>query len=236
MNFQNQIDYLREVSNEDMLDGVSVPNPLNTEDLKTQIVFRCGLLIPCYPEPEIMRTAIRQFFRRESWNIEHLVNIILAEYSPIENTDRYEEHETTNTGGGSETHSGTDKRKTTNSGTDQRDIQEGGTTKDETTNLVSAFNATTFQNDTKSEDTITHGKKTDDDFTYGKITDNDVTYGKKVTSEENGSSKYTEHTHGNIGVTTNQQMIEAELELLRHFDVYDWIASKLESELFLQIY
>ena len=261
MNFQNQIDWLQ-LKNEDMLEGVIVPDPLETETLKSQIVFRCGLLIPAYSEPEIQKTAITQFFRREQWNIQHLINIILAEYSPIENTDRYSEHTTEEEGGGSSTHSGTDQRQINNSGmdqrdiqtsgtdqrdiqeggTDQRDIQEGGTTTD--TKEISAYNTAGYQADNK--DTVAHGKKTDDDLTYEKKTDDDLTYGKqtadnmtyghKITDEKTGKSTYTEHTHGNIGVTTNQEMIRQELELLEAFDIYDWIAAKVEKELFLQIY
>ena len=251
MNFQNQIDWLQ-LRNEDMLEGVSVPDPLEAETLKSQIVFRCGLLIPAYSEPEIQKTAITQFFKREQWNIQHLINIILAEYSPIENTDRYSEHTTEEEGGGSSTHSGTDQRQINNSGTDQRDIQtsgtdqrdiqEGGTTTD--TKEISAYNTAGYQADNK--ETVAHGKKTDDDLTYGKKTDDDLTYGKqtidsmtyghKITDEKTGKSSYIEHTHGNIGVTTNQEMIRQELELLEDFDIYDWIAAKVEKELFLQIY
>ena len=261
MNFQNQIDWLQ-IRNEDMLEGVSVPDPLETETLKSQIVFRCGLLIAAYSEPEIQKTAITQFFKREQWNIKHLINIILAEYSPIENTDRYSEHTTEEEGGGSSTHSGTDQRQINNSGTDQRDIQtsgtdqrdiqtsgtdqrdiqEGGSTTD--TREVSAYNSSGYQAD--NQETVSHGKKTDDDLTYGKKTDDDLTYGKqtsdnmtyghKITDEKTGKSSYTEHTHGNIGVTTNQEMIRQELELLEAFDIYDWIAAKVEKELFLQIY
>ena len=261
MNFQNQIDFLQ-IRNEDMLEGVVVPDPLDTETLKSQIVFRCGLLWPAYSEPEIQKTAITQFFKREQWNIKHLINIILAEYSPIENTDRYSEHTTEDNGSGSSTHSGSDRRTINNSGkdqrdiqesgtdqrdvsssgTDQRDIQEGGTTT--VTREVSAYNSSGYQADNK--ETTAHGKKTDDDVTYGKKTDDDVTYGKntvdnlayghKIIDEKTGKSTYTEHTHGNIGVTTNQEMIRQELELLEAFDVYDWIAAKMERELFLQVY
>lgn len=252
MNFQNQIDYLQNYKHEDMFSGVSVPDELDPEILKSQIVFRCGLLWPAYSEPEIQKAAITQFFRREQWNIKHLVNIILAEYSPIENTDRYSEHTTEEEGGGSSTHSGTDQRQInnsgtdqrniTNSGTDQRDIQEGGSTTD--TKEISAYNTSGYQADNK--ETIAHGKKTDDDLTYGKKTYDDLTYGKKtsdnltyghkVTDEKTGKTSYTEHTHGNIGVTTNQEMIRQELELLEAFDIYDWIAAKMEKELFLQVY
>lgn len=232
MNFQNQIDYLQDIKNEDMFAGVSVPTPLEAETLKSQIVFRCGLLTPVYTEPQIMQAAITQFFQAEQWNISHLINIILAEYSPIENTDKYSQHTTTDSGTGSTTLSGTDSKNITNSGTDEKDIKESGTTTD--TREVSAYNSSGYQADNK--ETVAHGKKIDEDITFGKIVAEQGTTSRTTTKNDSGSSSYTEHTHGNIGVTTNQQMIQEELELLEAFDVYDWIASKLEKELFLQVY
>lgn len=243
MNFQNQIDYLQ-LKSEDILSGVEVPAPLQAETLKTQIVFRCGLLEPVYTEPEIMQAAISQFFKREQWNITHLVNIILAEYSPIENTDRYSEKETTQGGtrkvstSGKDKHSGTDERDITNSGMDQTDTRHTGD--DITTNTVSAFNSSSYQPDSRSDlqyghvenEALIHGHRIDDDLKYGHTIDRSGS----TNEETSGSDKYVEHTHGNIGVTTNQEMIEQELQLLRHFDVYDWIAAKLENELFIQVY
>ena len=263
MNFQNQIDFLQ-LQSEDMLAGVEVPAPLQVETLKTQIVLRCGLLEPVYSEPVIMQDAISQFFKREQWNITHLVNIILAEYSPIENTDRYSEHQidrdgnrkTTSTG--TDQHSGRDEKDLTNSGTDIHDIRHTGTDNNEhsgiiedtTTNTVSAFNATDYQPDSKSieqkaergSDSTTYGHMINDGLIHGHRVDEDTTYGHKIdrtgsTSEEtSGTDKYVEHTHGNIGTMMAQTIIEAELQLLRHFDVYDWIAAKLENELFIQVY
>lgn len=244
MNFQNQADYLKQLNNEDILSGVFVPAPLQEETLKSQIMFRCGLLDPAYTEPEIMQAAIAQFFKREQWNITHLVNIILAEYSPIENTDRYSEKETKQNGtrkvttGGTDTHSGTDERDLTNSGMDQTDTRHTGD--DITTNTVSAFNSSTYQPDSQSD--LQYGHIENEAFIHGHRVDDDLKYGHKIdrtghTDEETtGGDKYVEHTHGNIGVTTNQEMIEQELQLLRHFDVYDWIAAKLENELFVQVY
>ena len=283
MNFQNQIDYLQ-LKSEDILSGLEVPAPLQAETLKTQIVMRCGLLEPVYTEPEIMQTAIAQFFKREQWNITHLVNIILAEYSPIENTDRYSEHQidrdgsrTTNSTG-KDKHSGKDSRSTsentsievntTNSGSDIHDVRHTGSDKkehsgiieDTTTNTVSAYNSSEYQPDSKSleekaesgsetttygsaeNDALIHGHRIDEDQTGRKSGTDDLTYGHTIDrtgearEETSGTDKYVEHTHGNIGVTTNQDMIEQELQLLRHFDVYDWIAAKLENELFIQVY
>ena len=63
--------------------------------------------------------------------------------------------------------------------------------------------------------------------TYQNRTDT-TAYGKINTRKSN--------IHGNIGVTTNQQMIEQELELLRHFDIYGYIAELFENDNMLLIY
>ena len=276
MNLQNQVDYLQELQQTDIFDGLSVPDPLNVETAKSAIMIRCGLLTPVYSEPEVMRAAIAQWSTRMQWTFQHLINIIQAEYSPIENTDRYSEHTRDNSGGMTRTHGGTDARTETHGGTDTRTeggttgtteggttgTTEGGTTStadsgnDITTNEVSAYNSTGYQADRQETlahgltETVTHGKtetvthgKTET-ITHGKtdalahgetVTENTV-HGLTITDANNGKETYTEHTHGNIGVTTNQQLIEQELALLRHFDIYGFIAEKFESELCLMIY
>lgn len=62
-----------------------------------------------------------------------------------------------------------------------------------------------------------------------------TTYGSTVTGRHTGTESYTAHLHGNIGVTTNQQMITSEIEL-RKYDVYVDIAGRFEHEFLVQIY
>ena len=147
------------------------------------------------------------------------------------------------------------------SGTDERDITLSGT--DTTTNTISAFNTSTYQPDNKSE--TGYGKATDDDITYGRSDETtfgksvdtthgesvDTTYGKsedttyghtiersytqdKITYD--GKDTDSGRSHGNIGVTTTQQMFEQELQLLAHFDVYNWIAEQFENDNMIMLY
>lgn len=244
MNFWNQIDYLNRIEHEDMFSGLSLPIPLNKETAVGAITVRCGLLTPVYSEPHVMQTAIDQWSKQMQWAFKHLINIIEAEYSPIENTDRYSEHTTENEGGAVRTHSGTDTRTETHSGNDV--LTEGGTTSlahtgdDTTTNKVSAYNSSTFQNDNEETteyggtDTTTHGKT--ETTAHGHVVTDRNAHGLTIRDENDGKETYTEHTHGNIGVTTNQELINQELELLRRFDVYGWIAKKFEADLCLMIY
>lgn len=216
MNLQNLVNYCEELQLEDIFSGVSVPEPLDPEDVKSAIMMKCGLLTPVYAEPSIFRQMCAFWFKSHKWNIEHLINIILAEYSPIENFDRYEDITINRTD--KETLSGSDSF---NHGKIET-MQHGHNIE----NQVSAYNTSSYSNSEKELHTGSdvNTNSGSDSTAYGKITDN------------KGSEITNSHLHGNIGVTTNQQMIEAELELLKNFNIYDWIASRIEDDLFLTVY
>lgn len=240
MNLQNLIDagHLKDI---DIFAGVSVPAPLDAETVKSAIMVRSGLMTPLYKEPRVFQSLVTHWFITKQWTIQHLINIIQAEYSPIENYNRHED--TTDTlsgedvltmaGGNQETHSGTDTE--THSGTDT-DTHSGT---DTTTNSISAENQSGWSNDTKSD--LAHGESI---ATLHGHTIND-THGHTITDTYQNRSDTTEYgkintresdIHGNIGMTTNQQMIEQELELLRHFDIYGYIAELFEADNMLLIY
>ena len=292
MNLQNQIEYLREYDLGDMFDECSVPSGLDMERVRGAIVMRCGLMTPLFSEPLTQRAATQQFFFENQWNFEHVLNVLRAEYSPIENVAEVREETTTSKGtdsltidrDASEHHSGSDQRvieeqgssqsqesgttQTTESGTtgtqetETTTTQESGTTRTE--RKISAENISTYSPDNEetvthgrgeevsreAESTITHGKgetithgkgeeasdnkNTDDTFTHGHVIQSsgyDVHSGSK-----NSETTFSVNRHGNIGVTTNQDMINQELDLLIRFNAYRFIADLYEKELILGIY
>ena len=284
MNLINLIDLCKVYDLPDPLSGISLPAPLDADACRSAILIRCGMLEPIYYEPEVFTQILASWFEMRDWNFKHLLAIVQAEYSPIENTDRYSEHTVAREGGDTTTHSGTDT--TTNSGTD-RNVSSGqdviaatgtdstaatgtdstaatGTdtetrtpnTTETRTDEISAENAATYQADSKHTTTengtettaMQHGKtdtttygKTDtttygktDAFTHGKI--EAVQHGHVEANEYDGSEMYTEHTHGNIGVTSNVTLITEELDLIRRFNVYEWIAERIEEDFFVQVY
>ena len=110
------------------------------------------------------------------------------------------------------------------------------------------------------DDRTESGKVTDDRTESGKVTDDrtesgsykdETIFGHKITLDNGkkitrtytddkeshvGIDTFDVFRHGNIGVTTNQQMINEELELLRHFDIYSFIAELFENDNMLMIY
>ena len=110
----------------------------------------------------------------------------------------------------------------------------------------------------ETTDYLTHGHKvvTNDDLTHGLTTegqisaDNASTYqpdSKAINSGKDqrdldethsGQDKrdYNSHIHGNIGVTTSQQMLQSELDLIPKLDLLDFIADDFHSEFNIMIY
>lgn len=236
MTLQNQLDYLPS-----LLDGVSlVPAGIDPDVLRSNIMLECGLLTPLYSEPETMKNAISVWFTSRSWTFEHLLEIVRSKYNPIENYDRNEQWT-------KETDSYRDVQEQL-SGKDQRDFDSTLSNTDTTTRSVdgdlvteqevSPYNSSSYIESQKS--TVTDGQEITTETKYGrKDTQNDdITYGKKTTTDDDLdlNESYTGRTHGNIGVTTTQQMIEQEIDLMERFNIYQWISKQFSADLMLQLY
>lgn len=272
MNLQNLVDWA-EFKGIDLFAGVTVPEPLNAETVKSAIMIRSGLMTPLYLEPEVFQACIKHWFTAKQWTINHLIKIIEAEYNPIDNYNRTEHitetlsgsdtltmeggDKQTNAGKDTTAHSGTDTSAhsgtdtTAHSGTDT--TTHGGT--DTTTEEISAENVGTYSPDRQT--TVQHGETIGVQHgesigtTYGETVNTthgeqiELTHGHTVTNVYQDRKDITDYgkintrdseIRGNIGVTTTQQMIEQELELLRHFDIYGWIADQFENDNMLLIY
>lgn len=203
MNLQNLIDFYnwQEI---DVFENCSVPTPLDMEQVKNNIMLRCGLLEPIYKEPAIFKLQTKMWFDSNQWNFEHLVKIMLANYSPIENV--YESDHWT------EGHTGTDKRKF--GGKDTLDHGETHTlggedtlTHGETHTLGGQDTLTHGETHTLSgTDTLTHGEK---HTLSGTDTDTDTTSNTHTVSAYNSNGYQADSKDEKGGnITTNYGKVD----------------------------
>ena len=169
-----------------------------------------------------------QFLVKNMNNIQMRYNALMMEYSPIENTSAYIKQTTEYKGSESNAKQGSESHETSYTGTESNG--KGSTLTD--TYEVSADNVSTYSpaskdiqawsgSDTK---TFTNRKDTLTD-TYNNRTD--------VKSFTDRADEYTEHRHGNIGVTTNTQMINEVLQTYTRQLAYDIIDEFARLYLFL---
>ena len=199
-----------------LFDGIVVPDGINKENLVAEIMKNSGDLYPYHQVPEYLKRNINYWFARRLFDFGRIYEALRMEYSPIENYDRKE-----NTMRDYE-NSGIDKASTTlGSSTTSTSI---GTNDNE--NKVSAYNESDYTN--REKDIQSHNSTVTN---TGSGTDTTQTeYGLKRKEVEDV------RVHGNIGVTTSQQMIESELSLRAKYDIYKIIAKEFEREFLVQIY
>ena len=153
-----------------------------------------------------------------------------------------------------EAHTGTDT--TTNTGTDVTTNQIAGfdsntlVDHDKSTlahgHGTSLLHGESVATDTTEDITITHGKKEElthglqTQLAHGHAVDTDAdntettTHGLKI--EDDGDVTTESHIHGNIGVTTSQQMLESELMIAPKLNIINYITESFKKRFCLLVY
>lgn len=185
-------------------------------------------VVPSAGRTSLARIVIAKYLT----NWQRLYATMVAEYNPIHNYDMVETKETETTedksmsGNGSSTQGGsvTDaygETQTTAHGRGERDTtyRYG---MNNTTALNKASDDVVMQENGTT--TITHGGQ---DTHTRQLTDSSS---GSVTEDNSGTEQYELHRSGNIGVTTSQQMLQAERELWT-WSYFDQIFKDLDNEL-----
>ena len=213
-------------------DDIVLPDTINKDNLVSDIMRNSGDLYPYHQVPEYLKRNITFWFARRLFDFERMYEALRVQYSPIENYDRIEDIQREYKDSGTDTEALTLGSSTTSkhTGTDTDTMQGGGSTE----KGVSAYNEDGYTNREKDTETQNSTNTNQYDSTVTNTgSGSDMTktdYGKQRTETENT------RIHGNIGVTTSQQMIESEMSLRAKYDIYKIISREFEREFLVQIY
>ncbi len=209
-----------------LFDGFNVPEGLVKQIAIDAILMRTRELEILYPDFTYMKNRITIWSNKYQINWKKLYDTTVLEYNPIENYDRMEDW--TDTDDETSTSARDNTRNTTN------------TVKSTRTNEVMNSVNVTDQNTAFNAGLADHAKQiTDGDTTEnGSITNTET--GKDTENENVNGGRTGKHTrvgraHGNIGVTTSQQMIQSERDLVV-FNLYDVIAESFIENFCLMVY
>ena len=233
-----------------LFDNIVLPEGIDKDNLVSEIIRNSGDLYPYHQVPEYLKKNITFWFSRRLFDFDRMYKSLRMEYSPIENYDRIEDikREYKDSGTDTETlmlgssttsaHTGTDTDSTQGGGSNEKGVsaynEDGYTNREKDTETHNANNTQTYNstvtNTGSGSDTQ---KQTFDSSVTNTGSGSDKTqtdYGKQHTETENT------HIHGNIGVTTTQEMIESEMSLRAKYDIYKIISREFEREFLVQIY
>ena len=236
--------YLQQMYNgQTLFDLLTLPDGISKDDLVDNIILQGGEFEVLYSDPVFMREAVGSWGRKCYNTFLRWITAQSIQYNPLENYDRNElltdqyykaaSSSARRDSGNTRTFDNQDKR--TIDTEDERTLDTTRTSEDE----VSAFDSSTYQPSAKNTtdddgtDTLTHSGTDTVDYS-GTIKDE---YGEGTSGNENENSTNTHsgRIHGNVGVTTSQQMLTAEYEVAR-FNIIDQITDMFILEFCIPIY
>ena len=185
-----------------LFNDINLTELIDKETLINNILLEGGEYEVLYGNPTFYKNAINHFFNLNYDLFDKWANDLLIDYEPLENYDRKE----TWSDSGSYNNNGT-------ANTTSQDTSSGSTS---TLNKISSFDASSGL--------------VDDNQSTGTASNTANGSNSSATHDEN--THYDLHNgrvHGNIGVTTSQQMLESEM-LLRE----KWQLLKIITDMFIQ--
>ena len=199
-----------------IFDSLTLPEGLNKATAIDEIVLECAELECLYPSVPFLKRAVGIWSATMQSSFDRVWSAMNLEYNPIENYDRQEDETTT----GTRQHSGQDV--TSGSNSDTRTISDNGSVQ----NKIAGFDASALVD----HDSGTSSRSGTDSTTGTDRTE--LTHGEKIAD----AGTRTSRIHGNIGVTTSQQMLESELDLVPRLNFYRYLAEEFKRRFCILVY
>ena len=201
--------------NPKLLSNIKLPDGVDRDTLVNQILFEGCTLFPIYQDPKLFKSMAEHYFKMREQIHAELFKTLAYDYEPLENYDRIEER-TRSDSGNENVSRNLAREETAGTGT----VSNG-----KTEQKVSAFNEDGYQpqNLTESESSTN--------------TDSNSEGTEDETTARRHEGRGTEHAriHGNVGVTTSQEMLQAQRNVVK-FSLYEFIASHFLKTFMIGIY
>lgn len=217
--------------NDGILGELVVPDGVDVELVKDNLLAETAELEVIYPDAVFMQAMIGRWSAKELPIWERLYKTTLLDYNPIENYDRMEEWtEAEDTKKNTEADA-TGTSNTDTDGTSTRESNTDGVINDQ--KYVSAYNEVEFT-PTERDNNTQNEKNNSEQKDVGTVS---VKTSAENTTDETGNRNLLRkgRAHGNIGVTTSQQMIEAERDVAL-YNIIDVIINSFKNRFCLQVY
>lgn len=207
-----------------LFDNLQLPDGVDKETFINSLLLEHGEKPVIYTNPDFMKFAIGVWSNKYYDSFTKIVEALTSEYNPIHNSDRYEEIFENR------------KNNTENSGTDtttttlNSETESSGSNESSNENQVSAYNQSDYTPDNKS-DTDSSFTNSGSDNQHGS---SEIEHGHRINTDDNFTR--SAHLYGNIGITTSQEMVTAEIDLRMKYNVYTVIGNLFTDEFLLYLY
>lgn len=194
--------------NSSLFDDIKLSPLIDKETLINNIVLEGSEFEVLYSNYEFFKRTSEHFFTLNYDLYNRWAEDLAKEYEPLENYDR-QEHWTDKFDG----------KEDTTSSSNSNDVSDGNTNQIQ---KISSFDSSELVNDSANSGSAHNEANNTSNATGEQLQDNLATHDGRV--------------HGNIGVTTSQQMLDAELELRQKWQLIKIITDMYLSEMTIRVY
>lgn len=210
-----------------LFDNLTIPASLDKSVLINNILMRGGEFEVLYSNLDFMKYMLTSFSTKWNRTFNKWVDALAITYDPLNNYDRTETFTDSHVESGSSTNIGNVSDAGSYTDTAQSTAQNGGTNE----HSVSADDSSTYE--PRDKDTTSSSMSGSNSSTSN--TTNSTTSSNAGTTQRTLGITHTANIKGNIGVTTSQQMLQAELDISM-WNVYDHITDVFLQEFIIPVY
>ena len=190
----------------DLFNDIVLPEGIDHDTVVNTILSESALNTPMYPDHDLLKMMINNFFRKYYNNFERYNRALQEEYTPNENYHKIDERKIND-----------NVNKVQNlDGRQVNSLNENANNE----NFRMAFDA----NDYKRTDRSTSNTSNNDTYKQ-----ND-----KTTTDTNRNGTIITNSHGLTGVYTNQRLVEDEVKLRSKYNVYNYISDLFYEEFMIK--
>lgn len=213
----------------------ALPAGIDKDVLVNNILLRGGEFEVIYSDPYFMQESIYTWLAKWQRTLEKWLAALAVEYDPLNNYDRHEEYTDTEGIGDTETRSNTRTTSTSGSSAAATNTTGSDTGTAGTENKVSAFDASTYQAKDRSDTTTGSTTSSSTGTTSTNAAGSSESGADTRAASRNRLLQHSAHLFGNIGVTTSQEMLQAELSIAE-WNLYDHITDLFLTEYIIPVY
>lgn len=214
-----------------ILSGLQLPAGMDADTVIDNLLLETSAMDLLYPDPNFLKKAVTVWSaeRIDVW--QKLYNTTVLEYNPIENYDRKEE--SLETAAGSVVDQRTHNRTAENA---TEVIGSGATNRSGSNESIAsntAYDSNTFADTAKTDSSgtdLTQASSTETGS--GRASENLREDGSRSSEDQR---RVSSRVHGNIGVTTTQQMLESE-RTVAEFCMVDFIINDFIGKFCVMVY
>ena len=219
------------VNNDDLFANLSVPSGIDKNKLINTILMNGAEFEVVYGDADYFKFLIGPWSDKWYRTMDRWAKALAIDYAPLENYDRQESWTDKGNSSKADTRRSSDTKSGSDNTVSSASSNSSGT--GTTENKKSAYDSSTYSPYEKSE-TGSSGTN-NSSGTEASVRSEDSSRSEAGNEVESNYAERTGRAHGNIGVTTSQQMLESELDISR-FNLYDEIAALFLTEFCIYTY